>query len=172
MSEIPSNLIIGNIISAIAAIFTAKSSYDKDRWHIYFDQVLQCLLLAIASIFFNSYAGIVTLLVCAVRNLLLAYDKFDKKYYIASVILLLGLGLYVNNRGVIGYIVIAANIIYTIGCYYTKKELSIKINIAIDMIMWIIYEFLILDIPSLIADSIALFVAVFAIFRCLRKKEK
>ena len=169
----PSNisLIIGNCISLIAAIFTAKSAYDKDRWNIYIDQVIQCALLAIASIFFNSYAGIVTLVICAVRNLLLAYDKFGKKSLIVSLILLLALGFYLNNRGYIGIIVIMANVIYTLGCYLAKRELTMKINIALDMIMWMIYEVLIIDIPSLVADSVTLVLAIIAIYKCVKKAE-
>ena len=162
------NLIIGNIISLIAAVFTAKSAWDKDRWNIYIDQVIQCGLLAIASVFFNSYAGIVTLAICAIRNLLLAYDKFGKKSLAASIILLLLLGLCLNNRGYVGIIVIMANLIYTLGCYLAKRELTMKINIAIDMLMWIAYEALIIDIPSLVADSVTFVLALIAVYKCVK----
>lgn len=162
------NLLIANLISFIAAIFTTKSSLAKDTWHIYFYQVLQCIFLSIASVFFNSYAGIITLAVCALRNYLLAVDKFNHKWFIATLLLLLIPGILINNRGYIGYIVIAANLIYTVGTYFCKKELTIKINIAVDLLMWIIYEFLILDIPSLVADSIALFAAFYSICQLIK----
>jgi|GEM_PF-3069615 len=165
LHNIPINLIIGNILTLIAAIYTARSSWAKDVWHIYFYQVVQCLLIAVASIFFNSYAGIITLLVCAFRNYLLAINRFDKKWMIISIILMLIPGIYFNNRGYIGFIVIGANLIYTIGTYLAKKELTIKINIAIDLVMWLIYEVLIYDLSSFVADFIALIVTIISIWK-------
>lgn len=166
------NLLIGNGISFVAAFFTAKSSWAKDTWHIYIYQVVQCLLLAIASIFFNSYAGIVTLLVCALRNYLAAKDKLDKKMTIICLILVVVPGLLINNRGYIGLIVIAANAIYTIGMFLTKAEWAIKCNIILDLTMWIIYEALIIDIPSIIADGIGLVVAIAALLRIRVNKQE
>lgn len=165
MNQFDTNLIIGNCISVVAAIFTARSSWAKDKWHIYFFQVIQCLLLAVASVFFNSYAGIVSLLVCALRNYLAATDRLNKYATLFCFAMILVPGILINNRGYIGYIVIAANAIYTIGMYLAKKELAIKCNIILNLSLWIVYESLIIDIPSIIADGIGLIVAVASLFR-------
>lgn len=159
------NLITGNCISFAAALFTAKSSLADDRRHIYLYQVAQCLLLAAASIFFNSYAGIVTLLICALRNYLAAYDKLSRGLTVLCAALMLVLGLMLNNRGITGRIVIAANVIYTIGMHFAVKELSIKLNIILNLTLWIVYEILIVDIPSIIADAIGLGSAVYSLLR-------
>lgn len=165
------NLIIGNFISLIAAVFTAKSSWARDRAHIYLYQVVQCLLLAVASIFFNSYAGIVTLLVCALRNYLASMGKLDKKATVLCFFLVLIPGILLNNRGYIGGIVIAANVIYTLGMYLTKSELAIKANMILNLTLWIIYEILIIDVPSAVADAAALVVAAASVVRFLRRRE-
>lgn len=164
------NLLIGNGISLIAAVFTAKSSWAKDRWHIYFYQIIQCLLLALASVFFNSYAGIVSLLACALRNYLAAKDKLDKKMTLLCLFLVLIPGILLNNRGWIGGIVIAANTIYTLGMYLARRELTIKCNMILNLLLWMIYEALIIDIPSFVADGIALGTAVVSL--AVRKKSK
>ena len=161
-------VIIGNCISLIAAFFTAKSSWSKDIWHIYIYQVVQCLLLAVASIFFRSYAGIVTLLVCAFRNYMAAAGKLTGKITAVCLLLILILGILLNNRGYIGWIIIAANVLYTLGVHVTKRELAIKCNIVINLVLWMIYEILILDIPSFAADGIGLAVTVASIIRLLR----
>lgn len=163
-------IIIGNCISAVAAIFTARSSWAKDKWNIYINQVIQCLLLAVASIFFNSYAGIVSLLACAFRNYMAAKGKLDIKVSMLCLAIILVPGIVLNNRGYIGLIVIAANVIYTVGMYLTKREISIKINIVINLLLWIIYECLIIDVPSIIADGIGLFVTVASIIRIFKEK--
>jgi len=165
MNQFDTNLIIGNCISVVAAVFTAKSSWSKDKWHIYIYQVIQCLLLAVASIFFCSYAGIVSLLVCALRNYLAATDRLNKYMMLLCLVLVLVPGVLVNNRGYIGYIVITANAIYTVGMYLARKEPAIKGNIILNLVLWIIYEALIIDIPSIIADGVGLAVAVASFFR-------
>lgn len=161
----PVNLLVGNLISFVAAYFTARSSWAKDTWHIYIYQVVQCLLLAVASIFFNSYVGIVSLLACALRNYFAAIGKLSKKRMLFCLILVLIPGILVNNRGFIGWIMIAANVFYTLGMYVTKSELAIKCNIILNLSLWILYEILIIDIPSIVADGIGLITAVFSIFR-------
>lgn len=161
----PVNLLIGNLISFVAAYFTARSSWAKDTWHIYIYQVVQCLLLAVASIFFNSYVGIVSLLACALRNYFAAIGKLSKKRMFFCLVLVLIPGILVNNRVFIGWIMIAANVFYTLGMYVTKSELAIKCNIILNLSLWILYEILIIDIPSIVADSIGLITAVFSIFR-------
>ena len=164
------NLIIGNCISAIAAFFTAKSSWAKDRWHIYMYQVLECLFLAIASIFFNSYVGIVSLLACALRNYLAAIGKLDKKMTLLCLILVVVPGIIVNNRGFIGYIVIVANLIYTLGMWLCRREVTIKCNMILNLALWLIYEMMIIDIPSMIADGTGLTVAVLSLIRLRKEK--
>lgn len=163
-------LLLANALSLIAFFFTTMSSWAKDRRSIYMYQVGQCAVLSLASFFFGSYAGISTLLVCAVRNYLLAIDRFYKKECIISIILMLVLGVATNNNGMTGALIIAANIIYTIGTFLCRRELTIKINIIIDLILWMIYEVLIIDIPSFVSDLIGLIVAVISIFR-IKKSE-
>lgn len=166
------NLLIGNCISLAAAFFTARSCWAKDRWHIYFYQVIQCLLLAVASIFFNSYAGIVSLLGCALRNYLAATERLDRKMMLLCLLLVLVPGLVLNNRGYVGGIVIAANVLYTLGMYLAKSELAIKSNMILNLILWIIYEFLIIDLPSMAADGIGLAAAAASLIRTAAENKK
>lgn len=159
------SLVIANGISFVAAIFTCLSCWVKEEDRIYYLQVGQCLCLSVASFFFASYAGIVTLLLCALRNFLLGKKIYGIKICVSLAFAMLVFGILVNNMGPVGYIVIAANVIYTLGAYFAKRELTIKLNIIFDLLLWIIYEILIIDIPSLISDVIAIAIAVVAIIR-------
>lgn len=158
-------LIIGNFISLIAAVFTAMSSWSRDGQRIYTFQVCQCLLLALGSVFFASYAGIVTLLVCAWRNYLASKDQLTKKWIFFCVWMILVFGLAVNNRGMIGILVVATNVIYSLGVYYARSEKAIKYNIILNLTLWIVYEVFIIDIPSAVADAAGLVSAVLSLFR-------
>lgn len=159
------NLIIGNGISLVAAWFTARSSWARDTWHIYFYQIIQCLLLALASVFFNSYAGIVSLLACALRNYLAATGRLNKIWTALCLVLVLIPGVLLNNRGYIGWIIIAANVLYTLGMYLCRREKTIKCNMIVNLALWMIYEALIWDIPSFCADGAALVTAFLSLLR-------
>lgn len=165
-------LFIGNCISAIAAVFTALSSWSKDRKSIYGYQVVQCLLLSLASVFFASRSGIVTLLVCAWRNYLAARDRLTKGRILICLVLIAVFGLLVNNRGVIGLLVVFTNVIYSLGMYFAKSELAIKCNIMLNLTLWLVYEILIIDIPSAAADAIGLAAAAASLLRKNPQKSK
>lgn len=165
------NLIIANCISLVAAVFTAKSSWARDRWHIYFYQVVQCLLLAVASFFFQSYAGIVSLLACALRNWFAARETLDGKRMLLCLLLVLIPGIALNNRGYVGRIVIGANAIYTVGMYLCKSEFAIKANMILNLSLWIVYEILIVDIPSAVADGVGLVTAAGSIIRGRKQRQ-
>lgn len=166
------NLLIANCISAVSAMFTCLSCYSKDRARIYYYQVGQCVALAIANIFFNSYAGIITLVICALRNFLLGKNIYNKYICVSLAAGMLIFGAILNNNGAVGWIVIAANFIYTLGAYFAKNELTIKLNMILDLVLWMIYEVFIIDVPSFIADSIAVVIAIIAIIRYLRNRAK
>ena len=54
-----SQILIGNIISFVSAMFMAASCLADTKYKIFFYQVLECLVLAVASVFFGSLAGAV-----------------------------------------------------------------------------------------------------------------
>ena len=163
-------LIIGNIISCIGAIFTGLSSWARKREKIYLYQTYQCLLLALASVFFQSWTGIATLLLCALRNILTAKQKLTLRISVIMIIALVFISIFINNRGTVGWIVTIATVIYTIGAYAFKSEFWIKINCLVNLVLWIIYDTLIWDFSSLIMDSIVLVVLFIAIIRIIREK--
>lgn len=163
-------LFIANCISLGSSLFTIASCWSKNEKRIYLYQVGQCFILAIAYIFFDSYAGIVTLGLCSLRNLLLAYNKVNVKTGFALAAGMLVFGALLNNNGAVGWIVIVANVGYTIVALFAKNELLIKINIIIDLSLWVIFEVIMRDVPSLVADVIGIGVAIVAICRYIRTK--
>lgn len=159
------SILIGNLFSFAAACFTGASSLAKKKKNIYLLQGGQCLLLAIANIFFGSYAGLTTLALCCIRNILIAYDAFPMKLCIPYLFVLTGFGMYCNNRGLVGLIPVFATILYTVVSCIAENEKPIKINILTNLIFWMIYEFFVLDFSSLAADSICLILTVYALIR-------
>ena len=161
------NLIVGNIISMTAGGFTAASSWARTRKWIYLHQLFQCLLLAVASVFFGSWSGVTTFLLCAVRSWLLSLDRFDQKACLIFVAALLAIGLPANNLGAWGLIPVLASAGYTIGTLIARKEIPIKLNMIAELTLWLIYEIHIRDISSAVLDGATILLAVISMLRSL-----
>ena len=166
------SLIVGNCISFAAAIFTAMASWTRKPSRTYLYQCIQCLLLAVASVFFRSYAGIATLLLCALRNILIAKGYMHLRILIPLLAGLVLIGAFVNNRGFLGWFIIAGTGVYSVLAAHLKKELHIKINIAVNLTIWVIYELLIRDIASTVMDSIVLVITFVSICFVLRDRKR
>lgn len=164
-------IIIGNIISIVSACFTAASSWTISKQKSYMYQVFQCLTLALASVFFHSWSGVTTLILCAIRNYLVSKDLFKGKIVWITLVILVGLGILVNNRGITGWIVIIATCVYTVGSCKAIRPLSVKTNITFNCAMWAIYDFMILDLVSGAMDVMATVLTLISILRLLRNPE-
>ena len=141
----PLNIIIGNIISFVAAMFMTTSCLIKDKKKIFFLQSMECITLAVASVFFKAYAGVATLLISALRNYIVSKDKFSTKVMYIFIALTAFLGFLTNNRGVIGLIPVAATIQFTLCQKYCKKLFSIKLMIFVNTFAWVVYSLIIKD---------------------------
>lgn len=164
-------IIIGNMISFVAACFTISSSYAKTNYQTYIQQSIQCFLLAIASIFFHSYSGLATLLLCSIRNYIVAIDKFNKTLCILFLISLGLIGILVNNLGVVGLIPVFATLIYTIGSLILNDEILVKLHVILNLFLWAVYDFFILDIMSICVDTFSIIVAFVAIYQIYKQRK-
>ena len=160
-------MLIGNIISFAGACFTLLSAWSRDRKRIYLYQAAQCLLLAIANIFFASVSGVTTYVLCAVRNCLLACDQFTARRCTLFVVAVAALGLCANNRGLAGLLPIVTTVLYTLGCFYAKRAKAIKLNMIANLVLWAVYDLLVGDYVSAVVDSVSAGAALVSMARML-----
>ena len=158
-------ILAGNAVSLIAALFTMASAWSRDRKKIYLYQVGQCLLAAAANVLFGSISGTTTFVLCAVRNGLLAYDRFTGRRCAFFVAAAVALGLVSNTKGLVGLIPIVTTVIYTVGCFYVRRTHAIKWNIIVNLALWAIYDFFILDIVAGVVDAVSAATALLSLFR-------
>lgn len=159
---------IASGLSFVTACFTLASSWTKDAHRTYYYQVGQCLVYSVAAYFFGVYPCIIMMLINALRNYLIASGKYKASHCILFSVLALVLGLWSNTSGIIGLLTIIATIQYTICGYYLKKDIPVKINVAINLAIWFTYDFLVRDIFSGVMDSISAALALITILRILR----
>lgn len=164
-------ILVGNIISFMAALFMVVSCVVKDRSKVFQLQFIQCILLAISSWFFTSYAGIVANLIASSRNLVISKGKFTKKIACVFLIVSIFFGTMFNNKGFIGLLPMVANVQFAVCCYLFTGLKETKYSIWLNVLIWIIYSFAVLDFSTGISDSIVLVVNTISIIN-LHKEEK
>lgn len=158
-----SNLIIGNIISFIAAVFLGISCYAKDRKKIFSYQLVNCATYTVASYFFGTYAAITTLFFCCLRSILIIKDKYSAAVAYALTIAIIAFGILTNNRGIVGLLPVIASVLYSLCCYYIKDPNLTRYSILVNEIIWVIYAFIIKDFSTGICDTIIIIVDITAI---------
>lgn len=163
-----SHYTIAMILSFITACFTLASSWTKDPHRTYWFQVWQCLVYSLAAYFLGVYPCIIMMLINAFRNYLIAVDKYKASYCFAFSILALVLGLWSNTSGIVGLLTVFATIQYSICSYYLKKDIPVKINVAVNLAIWFSYDVLVRDIFSGIMDCIGAVLAAITILRILK----
>ena len=162
-------IILGNIISFIAALFMFASGWTKDRYRTFLYQILENLVLCAANVCFRSWAGISTLLLSGVRNYLVMKDRYTKRLMYVFVILIIVIGTAINNRGLVGLLPIAATVQLSVCNQYAKTLVQHKWSLFINTAVWLIYDFCILDISSTAAQAIMCILTAVTIVRL--KKE-
>ena len=159
------SILIGNIFAFAAACFTFLSAWSRDRKRIYLYQAAQCGVLAVANIFFASLSGVTTYALCALRNLLLMHERFTPRLCCAFVAAVAGLGLYANNRGLVGLLPVATTAVYTVGCLYAKRTRAIKWNLIVNLLLWAVYDAFVLDFVSCAVDTVSAIAALVSLRR-------
>ena len=169
--EISNLIILGNIISFVAAGFMFASGWTKDRDRTFLYQILENLVLCAANICFRSWAGISTLLLSGVRNYLVMKERYTKNLMYVFVILIIVIGTVINNRGFVGFLPIAATVQLSICNQYARTLIQHKLSLFVNTAVWLIYDLCILDISSTAAQTIMCILTAVTIVR-LKKSRK
>ena len=166
-------LLLANGISVTAALCMIVACIVSKRKTVFLLQGAQCGLLCVTQLILGMYGGLVTLLIGAVRNVLTAYDKMTVKRTLLFAVAIGGAGSIVNfasDGGWIGLLPVAATVIYTFGCHYIKHPNLMRLNILLNMVLWIGYSVSVLDYVTALTDTTTALVALVTFLLSLNKK--
>ena len=161
-------LLLGNLISLGGAVFLGASCLAKEKRTVYLCLFAESLLLAAAQLVFHMPAGAVALLVAAGRNLLVAFGRFGRweAVLFSSLTLICGVladlpaatGALADPRLFLNFLPVIAGVQLTIASYAAKSLRGVKYSILVNVLLWIVYSFYILDIVTALSN-----LAIFAI---------
>lgn len=165
------NILIGNLISLVAACFLAASCISRNNRRVFAYQCMESLTVAVSSLFFASYAASVSMLLSALRNWLVSREKYTKPVMLFFLIVGVILGIAINVRGWLGLVPVIATAQYTLCCFYVKGVLTTKYSIAVNLLMWVVYSFLILDFSTVISNAIVLILDIGVIVKMHKERK-
>lgn len=158
-------LIIGNIFSLFSAICIAISVIKKSKKDLMYWQIGDTFFGIIANIALSAYAALVISVICFIRNILSYKDKLTINITYILLILSVVIGLYANNRGVIGWLPIIASASYTICVYVTKNEQQMRWALVFNLMLWFVHNAYVQAYPSAIANIVLCFWTALNIFK-------
>lgn len=163
-------IIIGNIIALVASIFMVISGITKSKKKILFYQTIEVGLEVIAYIFLNTMSGVIINAINLVRNFLGYKNKLNIVAKIIISILSIVLVLYFNNDGLIGLLPLICIIIW-IWIMTIKNVVAFKLIFAVIMILWVIYDFYVLNYVGSIFDVLTILANIISIISIKRRKK-
>ena len=165
------NILLGELFSFIAAFFLALSTFRTKKNKMLIFQLADSIFNAISNLFLNSFSGFVVNIFTSIRNYLSIKEKFNKRELFFYVILILIIGIKVNNKGIVGILPIIASVEYSLFMHKSKSSQIMRIALLINLSLWLIYDFFIKSYPMFIMDLVIILITVINIIR-FHNKEK
>ena len=162
-------LIIGNLFSLLSAICIAVSVAKKSKADFMWWQIGDTFFGIFANIALFTYSALVISIICFIRNILSYCGKLTKN--ITSILLILSviIGLYANNRGVIGWFPVIASASYTIFIYTTKNEQQMRYALIFNMLLWFVHNAYVQAYPSATANIL---LCIWTVWQATKYKSK
>lgn len=144
MTEI--SIIIGNLFSLCAMISDSISGTRKKHREIMAVQIISQFFYGASSIVLKGYSSTAQNLVAVFRNLAAMKNIRSKTLEWSLILAGVVLGIVFNNRGLLGWLPIIANLEYSIAVFKLRdNEKLLKITFIINMIMYAVFSAVIMN---------------------------
>ena len=163
--------IVGEILSLLAALTLAYSTFSKKKTKMMFWQASNALLFGLSNFCLAGYSAVVTSVLTFIRNVLVVKNKLNIKITFILCVLMIGFGLYVNNNGVIGLFPIIASVQYTICVFALKSPQNLRWSLLAYLVQWEVFNYTVDAYPVFIMDIVIIIVTIINIIR-FRKSAK
>jgi hypothetical protein len=166
-------VVVGNICSLCAMVTDSISGTRKKNNQILAIQIVSQFFYAAGSIILKGYSSTMQNLVSVFRNL--AAIRNVKSKWIEWTLILLGvvLGVIFNNRGLLGYLPVVANLEYSV-CMFRFKDNTkgLKLSLIVNVVMYGIFNLMILNYVGAVACLIVGVTTTVSLIQEHRKKSQ
>ena len=159
-------VLIGNLFSLCAMISDSISGTRKKHSQIMAVQIISQFFYAASSIALKGYSSTVQSVVAVFRNL--AAMKNVKSRALEWGLILAGavLGIAFNNRGLLGWLPVLANLEYSIAVFRLKdSEKALKLAFIVNMVLFAVFNVAIQNYVGAASCSVISLTTVLSLFR-------
>jgi len=143
---IEASVIIGNILSLCAMISDSISGTRKKHSEIMAMQIVSQFFYGASSIVLKGYSSTAQNVVAVFRNLAAMKNVKSKALEWGLILAGVVLGIMFNNRGILGWLPIIANLEYSVSVFKFKdNEKALKLAFIINMVMYAIFSVVIMN---------------------------
>ena len=143
---IDTSIIIGNLFSLCAMVSDSISGTRKRHREIMAVQIISQFFYGASSIVLKGYSSTAQNLVAVFRNLAAMKNIRSKTLEWSLILAGVVLGIVFNNRGLLGWLPIIANLEYSIAVFKLRdNEKLLKITFIINMIMYAVFSAVIMN---------------------------
>ncbi|MBR5986865.1 MAG: YgjV family protein [Clostridia bacterium] len=167
-----SEVIIGNVCSIGAMVTDSVSGTRKKTSEILAVQIISQVFYSAGSIILKGYSSTAQSLVAILRNL--AAMKGVRRKAAEWILILLGvvLGVCWNNRGLLGWLPIIANLEYSIAVFRLREnEQGLKFCFLINMLMYSVFSFAIMNYVGAAANLFAAVTTAVSLIRGIKQNK-
>jgi len=166
-------IIVGNVCAVGAMLSDSVSGTRKTRREILLVQCVSQLFYIASSLILKGYSATVQNVVSIARNLFAAYDKKNKAIEYVLIILPVVLGIVFNNRGLLGYLPVLANLEYSVAVFAIKdKPVVLKYALIVNCILFCVFNFAILNFVSGVACIVIVITTSVSVYKEKRAAKK
>lgn len=159
-------VLIGNLFSLCAMISDSISGTRKKHSQIMAVQIISQFFYAASSIALKGYSSTVQSVVAVFRNL--AAMKNVKSRALEWGLILAGavLGIAFNNRGLLGWLPVLANLEYSIAVFRLKdSEKALKLAFIVNMVLFAVFNVAIQNYMGAASCSVISLTTALSLFR-------
>ncbi len=163
------SVIIGNLFSLCAMISDSISGTRKKHSQIMAVQIVSQFFYAASSIALKGYSSTAQNAVALFRNLAAMKNVKSRALEWGLILAGVALGIAFNNRGLLGWLPIIANLEYSIAVFRLKdNERMLKLAFIANMVMYAVFSIAIMNVVGAVSCA---FIAVTTAVSLLRKEK-
>ena len=163
-------VIAGNIFSLFAMISDSISGTREKHSEIMAVQIVSQFFYAASSIVLKGYSSTVQNVVAVFRNFAAMKNVKSKALEWGLILAGVVLGIVFNNRGLLGWLPVIANLEYSIAVFRFKdNEKALKLAFIINMVMYAVFSFVIMNYVGTVSCTV---IALTTAVSLIRTKER
>ena len=148
-------IILGNVFSLCAMISDSFSGTRKKHSEIMAVQIVSQFFYGASSIALKGYSSTAQNIVAVFRNLAAMQNLKSKALEWGLILAGVVLGIVLNNRGLLGWLPIIANLEYSVSVFKLRdNEKALKLAFIINMVMYAVFSLVIMNYVGAVSCTV------------------